>query len=113
MSAKIIPLNTHPKRLIRINDAARILACSRSLIYSLMESKQLRYVKLGRSRRIPLTEVYDFIDRNLERSVPTDPEEEGDPSQSTPGNTYQPVWAEWHPSATVSTLRFGVEPPQL
>jgi excisionase family DNA binding protein len=39
--------------LARVDEAAEFLAVSRAHLYSLMDSGTLKYVKLGRSRRIP------------------------------------------------------------
>lgn len=39
--------------LVTVKDAASFLSLSRAMIYKLMETGHLRYVKIGRSRRIP------------------------------------------------------------
>ena len=51
--------------LIRVADAARFLAVSRSTLYALMETGELTYVKLGRSRRIPKLAIVELARRNL------------------------------------------------
>jgi excisionase family DNA binding protein len=51
--------------LVRVTDAARFLALSRSTIYELMEAGQLAYVKLGRSRRIPRQALLSLARRHL------------------------------------------------
>jgi excisionase family DNA binding protein len=43
--------------LARVVDAERYLNVSRATVYNLMENGTLRYVKIGRSRRIPWTEL--------------------------------------------------------
>jgi excisionase family DNA binding protein len=57
--------DTQNKGLVRISDAAAFLAVSRSKLYSLMEDGQLRYVKLGRSRRIPREALNDLAERHM------------------------------------------------
>jgi excisionase family DNA binding protein len=39
--------------LLTVQDAARFLSVSRSKLYELMDCGELKFVKLGRSRRIP------------------------------------------------------------
>jgi excisionase family DNA binding protein len=50
-------------RLLRPTDVAERLAISRSKVYTLIEQGQLQAVKIGRSTRIPLRSVYDFVQR--------------------------------------------------
>jgi excisionase family DNA binding protein len=56
----------------RIKEVGKFLKVSRATIYSLMESGQLSYVKIGKSRRIPWDAVKQLIARNLRGSAPTD-----------------------------------------
>jgi excisionase family DNA binding protein len=51
--------------LIRVAEAARFLAVSRSTLYALMEAGELTYVKLGRSRRIPKLAIVELARRHL------------------------------------------------
>jgi excisionase family DNA binding protein len=53
--------------LVRVTEAARFLAISRSKIYGLMDSGQLPYVKLGRSRRIPRQALIELAREHLIR----------------------------------------------
>jgi excisionase family DNA binding protein len=46
-----------PDGLARLDDAGRFLAVSRSALYSLMDRGDLKFVKLGKSRRIPWREL--------------------------------------------------------
>jgi excisionase family DNA binding protein len=48
----------------RIQEVEKFLKVSRATIYSLMESGQLSYVKIGKSRRIPWDAVKQLILRN-------------------------------------------------
>jgi excisionase family DNA binding protein len=47
--------------LISPADASRALSISRTRVYELMASGQLRSVKIGRSRRIPVEALASFI----------------------------------------------------
>lgn len=51
--------------LMPVHTAAERLGVSRTMIYRLMDSGQLGYVKLGRARRIPNSAVRDLISKNL------------------------------------------------
>jgi excisionase family DNA binding protein len=53
------------RALVRVAEAARFLALSRSKLYQLMEAGALAYVKLGRSRRIPRSELTRLIQQNM------------------------------------------------
>ena len=55
----------HPASiLLRPAEVARRLAISRTRVYELMRSGDLQPVFIGSSRRVALTEVIDFIERN-------------------------------------------------
>ena len=51
-------------RLCTVAAIATHLSLSRSTIYGLMNSGNLPYVKLGKSRRIRWSDVYELIERN-------------------------------------------------
>lgn len=51
--------------LLRVADAARFLSVSRSTLYELMDRGELRYVKLGRARRIPRQALSELVEKNL------------------------------------------------
>lgn len=51
--------------LLKVADAARLLGLGRSKLYDLMERGEIQYVKFGRSRRIPRTELAKLVERNL------------------------------------------------
>lgn len=54
-----------PAKLLDIETAAKELGISRSLVYKLMNSGQLRSIKVGVRRMIPATAVDDFIAERL------------------------------------------------
>jgi len=55
--------------LMTIEEAAGFLAISRGHVYSLMNEGALRFVKLGRSRRIPRRSVVELAARALQGGV--------------------------------------------
>ncbi len=59
--------------LERISEAARFLGVSRSYIYRLMRSGVLPFVKLGKSRRLPIRAVRMLAADHLIHIVSTDP----------------------------------------
>jgi excisionase family DNA binding protein len=50
--------------LASVKDAERFLSLSRATIYGLMERGDLRYVKIGKSRRIPWQALDELVRRN-------------------------------------------------
>jgi excisionase family DNA binding protein len=58
--------------LMRVDEASQYLAVCRSKIYQLMDSGQLRFVKIGRSRRIPRDALVELVRQNLVHQVSED-----------------------------------------
>jgi len=52
---------TIEKLLYAPEDAARLLAISRSTVYNLMNDGKLKSIHIGRSRRIHIEELYRFV----------------------------------------------------
>lgn len=48
-----------------VHAVAKFLAISRSKVYQLMDSGELPYVKLGKSRRVRWSDVQKLIDKNV------------------------------------------------
>ena len=51
--------------LVTVKQASGFLSLSRAMVYKLMEEGQLRYVKIGRSRRIPKLAIKELVSQNL------------------------------------------------
>lgn len=51
--------------LLTVQEAAMMLTLSRSMVYNLMERGHLAYVKIGRTRRIPVQEVERLVRESL------------------------------------------------
>jgi excisionase family DNA binding protein len=56
---------TTERRLLDIREVAELLGCSRSYVYVLLSSRQIRSLKVGKLTRVPLDAVSEFIDRKL------------------------------------------------
>ena len=52
--------------LVTVNQAAELLGIGRSTVYELIEAGELKSVKRGASRRIPLKAIYDYVDRLID-----------------------------------------------
>jgi excisionase family DNA binding protein len=50
--------------LASVKQAEEFLSLSRATIYGLMEKGELRYVKIGKSRRIPWEALQELVARN-------------------------------------------------
>ena len=51
--------------LVRVTDAARRLGISRTKLYTLMRAGEIRFVKIGRCRRVRVRELMRFIERHV------------------------------------------------
>jgi excisionase family DNA binding protein len=50
--------------LASVKEAEQFLSLSRSSVYGLMDKGELRYVKLGKSRRIPWDALDELVRKN-------------------------------------------------
>ena len=55
------------QNLLKVKDVATILNISRSFAYSLMQSGQLRIVRLGHSVRVRPEDLEQFISENVSK----------------------------------------------
>lgn len=53
--------------LRRVTEVAGFLGISRSKVYAMMDSGELAYVKLGKSRRVPWDAVLRLVEQNTVR----------------------------------------------
>jgi len=51
------------KLLLTPEEAAAVLSIRRTLLYSLLASKQVYSIKVGRTRRIPMAALHDYVAR--------------------------------------------------
>ena len=57
------------KRLLRVSEAADMIALGRTKTYELVASGQLQSVHIGRAVRVSMSSVDDFVQRLQEESV--------------------------------------------
>jgi excisionase family DNA binding protein len=72
--------------LLTPEEAAHCLSIGRTRVYALLASRQLASIQIGRSRRIPLTELTLFIERSMASERHNDelePSFEGGPSRAS------------------------------
>lgn len=55
-----------PTKLLTVQETAELLSLSKPMVYKLMERGELRYVKIGRSRRVEAAAVEDLIRRHTQ-----------------------------------------------
>jgi len=58
-----------PRVLYRIDEAADLLSVSRSRVYELIRSGQLRTVTVGKSHRVPARSLDEYVARLLRGSA--------------------------------------------
>ena len=61
-----IPETNTIEKLLKGNDVARLLNISRSFAYNLMQSGQLRTVRLGHSVRVRPKDLIEYIEKNVQ-----------------------------------------------
>jgi excisionase family DNA binding protein len=59
------PEQTDTKVLLSVSEAATALSLSRSLLYELLMRGEVPSIKIGRSRRVPVKALHDFVARQL------------------------------------------------
>lgn len=57
-----------PRVLYRVGDAAELLSVSKSRVYELIRSGQLRSVKVGKTHRVPARSLDEYVVRLLRGS---------------------------------------------
>lgn len=55
------PISPEEDRLLTIEEAMERLACSRTTLYKLFNDRALAFVQLGRSRRVRLSTLLNFV----------------------------------------------------
>ena len=65
MQAEKSHQDTIPKLLLTIEEAAQVLSLSRSLLYDLLMSEQIISIKIGRVRRVPVSSLTIYVERQI------------------------------------------------
>lgn len=60
-------------RLLRIGEVADLLRISRTKVYELVSSGQIPSLHVGRSRRVPIRALAQWIDEQTTRAAPANP----------------------------------------
>ncbi len=65
MRAMTVSTENRPRGCARVEEVARFLGISRSKLYAMMDSGDLAYVKLGKSRRVRWEDVDKLVQDSL------------------------------------------------
>lgn len=57
------------RKLLTINETAELLSMGRSLVYTLVNTGEIKSIKIGRSRRIPVDALDEFVAKRLKEKV--------------------------------------------
>jgi excisionase family DNA binding protein len=57
----------HVQLLLRPEDAANSIGVSRAKFFGLLASREIKSIKIGRSRRVPVAELQAWVAREIER----------------------------------------------
>jgi len=58
---------TEPALLLAPENAAQLLGCGRTHVYTLLRRGELKSIRVGRLRRIPRSEIEAYIMRQLQQ----------------------------------------------
>jgi excisionase family DNA binding protein len=59
----VLPMTTEVKVLCSVDEAAAMLSLGRTLAWSLVRKNELRSVKVGRSRRVVVASLHEYVCR--------------------------------------------------
>ena len=51
--------------LLNVNEVASLLGCGRTYVYGMIQRGELPVVKLGRLTRVPMSELEEFVRKNV------------------------------------------------
>jgi len=57
------------KMLCRVEEAAAMLSIGRTAAWELVRKRKIKSVKIGRTRRVPVAAIQDYIGQLLENEV--------------------------------------------
>ena len=58
------------KRLLTVEEAAYALGLGRSMVYHLMGTHELKSIRIGKARRIPIEAIDEYIAQGLQKESP-------------------------------------------
>lgn len=62
-------LQIEQRSVLKVEDLAHMLSIGRNTAYELVRSGKIRSVKIGRTYRIPLTAVEDYLNASSETGI--------------------------------------------
>jgi excisionase family DNA binding protein len=71
MYKRRIPLGSHlpgAKVLVSVDEAAELLSVGRTVVYRLVARNEVRSIKVGRTRRIVVASLHEYVGRQLEQA---------------------------------------------
>lgn len=84
-------MSASKSNLVTVEQAADHLAVGRSTVYGLIASGEIRHVKIGRSTRIPFSELEEYVERLLEEEDDDDDVEPTSTSMASPLPAQPPI----------------------
>jgi excisionase family DNA binding protein len=60
---------TEPKVLYRVGDVAAMLSIGRTAAWELVRKGTIRSVRIGRTRRVPMLAIHEYVERLLAEEV--------------------------------------------
>jgi excisionase family DNA binding protein len=61
------PVDNAKTILVTVDELATILSIGRTVAWELVRKRQIRSVKIGRTRRVPLTAIHAYVERLLDQ----------------------------------------------
>jgi excisionase family DNA binding protein len=61
-----IPVDSGAKLLLSVEEAAILMSLGRSALYDLLMRNEIVSIKVGRTRRVPLAALHEYIQRQLD-----------------------------------------------
>jgi excisionase family DNA binding protein len=66
LSASMTPTAQPPvKLLLTVEEAAQALSVGRTFMWELVMRRQVKSIKVGRARRVPVASLHEFVAREL------------------------------------------------
>jgi excisionase family DNA binding protein len=62
-------VSAHSRLLLRVDEVAEVLNVGRNRVFDLIRSGELRSIKLGGLRRVPVSAVHEMVNRLVTESV--------------------------------------------
>ena len=55
--------------LVSVGDAAHMLSIGRTAAWELVRKQKIKSVKIGRTRRVPIVAIQDYIERLMDENI--------------------------------------------